>query len=236
MDEVYNHLSPYLLLENESNQQGTIAASKLFAFDPNTATDNEFLHLGFSDKQVKTIRNYLDKGWVFHSKIDFFKIRVISEKQKRILSDWVVIENTKKIPSGESSLLKAVNIDLNSADSIQLKQLPGVGPVLAKRIVKYRDLLGGFYSIDQLKEVYGLSEQTAKIIADKLTVDISRVRKLDLNFADVNELSRHPYLKKNLASKIVRFRTKNGSIRDLAILLDSMVLNIDEYNRIEPYF
>jgi DNA uptake protein ComE-like DNA-binding protein len=114
--------------------------------------------------------------------------------------------------------------------------LPGIGTVLAKRIVKYRDLLGGFYTVDQLKEVYGLSEQTALIIEDKLTVDITRIKKLNLNFADEYELSRHPYLKKNLASKIVKFRTKHGSFQDFVILRDSMILNIDEYNRIRPYF
>jgi len=102
--------------------------------------------------------------------------------------------------------------------------------------VKYRDLLGGFYSISQLKEVYGLSEQTIQLIEGKVTVDVTQIRKLDVNFADANELSRHPYLKKILASKIVKFRTKNGNIRDLAILRDSMILNIDEYNRIKPYY
>lgn len=235
-DQVYNQISPYLLLENGSDQQGKIAAPKLFAFDPNTATDSEFLRLGFSDKQIKTIRNYLDKGGAFRDKFEFFKIRVISEKQKRILSDWVVIENTKKLSSVEIPVLKAVNIDLNSADSIQLKQLPGIGAVLSKRIVKYRDLLGGFYSVNQLKEVYGLSEQTIKQIETKVKLDDAKIRKLNLNFADVNELSRHPYLKTNLAGKIVKFRTKNGSIRDCSILRDSMILSLDEYTRIKPYF
>ena len=236
-DQIYNQVSPFLLLENESNQKEEISSTAdLFSFDPNKATDSEFLRLGFSDKQIKTIRNYIDKGGFFRDKKDFFKIRVITEKQKKILSDWIVIESTEKKPSGNGSSIKAINIELNSADSIQLKQLPGIGTVLAKRIVKYRDLLGGFYTVDQLKEVYGLSEQTALIIEDKLTVDITRIKKLNLNFADEYELSRHPYLKKNLASKIVKFRTKHGSFQDFVILRDSMILNIDEYNRIRPYF
>jgi DNA uptake protein ComE-like DNA-binding protein len=178
----------------------------------------------------------LDKGGVFRSKADFFKIRVISENQKRILSDWIVIESVSKVSTKENFVVNTSTIEINSADSIQLKQLPGIGSVLSKRIVKYRDLLGGFYSVSQLKEVYGLNEQTISLIEEKVTVDITRIRKIDVNFADANELSRHPYLKKNLANKIVKFRTKNGSIRDLAILRDSMILNIDEYNRIKPYF
>lgn len=236
-DQLFNQVSPFLLLENESaSQKKRTSVSELFLFDPNEATDIEFLRLGFSGKQITTIRKYLDKGGVFRDKDDFFKIRVISENQKRTLSDWIVIERVKKaVPEGKVSL-KTTNIEINSADSIQLKQLPGIGSVLSKRIVKYRDLLGGFYSVSQLKEVYGLSEQTISLIEGNVTVDIARIRKLDINFADANELSRHPYLKKNLASKIIKFRTKNGNIRDMTVLRDSMILNIDEYNRIKPYF
>jgi competence protein ComEA len=236
-DQLYNQVSPYLSLENGPHQQAKAAPGhELFAFDPNKATDSEFLRLGFSDKQIATIRKYLGKSGAFHNKTDFFKIRVISENQKRILSDWVVIEETKEMPSGESPKLIIAQIELNSADSIQLKQLPGIGAVLSKRIVKYRDLLGGFYSIDQLKEVYGLNEQTVQLVVKNVKLDEAKIRKLNLNFADVNELSRHPYLKTNLAVKIVKFRTKYGSIRDCSVLRDSMILNIDEYNRIKPYF
>jgi DNA uptake protein ComE-like DNA-binding protein len=236
-DQLFNQVTPFLLFENESaSQKNKISTSELFLFDPNRATDSEFIRLGFSGKQITTIRKYLDKGGIFGDKADFFKLRVITEKQKRNLTDWIVIERIKKaVPEGKFSL-KTTNIEINSADSIQLKQLPGIGSVLSKRIVKYRDLLGGFYSISQLKEVYGLTEETISLIEGKVTVDISRIKKLDVNFADVNELSRHPYLMKSLASKIVKFRAKNGSIHDLSILRDSMILNIDEYIRIKPYF
>ena len=236
-DQLFNQVSPFLLFENESaSPKNKTSTSEFFLFDPNKATDSEFLRLGFSGKQIATIRKYLDKGGIFGDKVDFFKLRMITEKQKRNLTDWIVIERVKKaVPEGKVSL-KTTNIEINSADSIQLKQLPGIGSVLSKRIVKYRDLLGGFYSVSQLKEVYGLSEETISLIEGKVTVDVTQIKKLDVNFADANELSRHPYLKKSLASKIVKFRTKNGSIHDLAILRDSMILNIDEYNRIKPYF
>ncbi len=236
-DQLFIQVSPFLLFENESpTQKISSSGSELFLFDPNKTTDSEFLRLGFSGKQIATIRKYLDKGGVFRNKTDFLKIRVISENQKRILADWIVIENVSKASTKENFAIKTGTIEINISDSIQLKQLPGIGSVLSKRIVKYRDLLGGFYSVSQLKEVYGLSEQAISLIDGKVTVDISKIKKLDLNFADMNELSRHPYLKKNLASRIVKFRTKNGSIHNFAILLDSMILNIDEYNRIKPYF
>jgi len=235
--QIYTQVSPFLLFENEStSQKNKTSISELFLFDPNKTTDSEFLRLGFTDKQITTIRKYIDKGGIFRNKADFFKIRVITEKQKSKLADWIVFESVQKASTEGKVVLKTSSIEINSADSIQLRQLLGIGSVLSKRIVKYRDLLGGFYSVNQLKEVYGISEPTIQMIQDKITVDVSTVKKLDINFADANELSRHPYLKKNLASKIVKFRTKNGSIRDLAILRDSMILNIDEYNRVKPYF
>ncbi len=242
-DRVFNQIDPFLLIDNETTAlhiganilKKNASAPNLFFFDPNKATDSEFLRLGFSNKQITTIRKYLDKGGIFWDKTDFFKIRVITENQKRILSDWIVIENMKKTLSKEQLVTQIVPIEINSADTIRLKQLPGIGAVLSKRIVKYRDLLGGFYSVSQLREVYGLSEQTIRLMEDKVTVDANQIKKLDLNFADVSELSRHPYLKKKLAIQIVNFRTKHGAIRDLSILRDSMILNIDEYNRIKPY-
>jgi DNA uptake protein ComE-like DNA-binding protein len=210
-------------------------SSELFTFDPNKATDDDFHRLGFSEKQITSIRKYMANGVVFRSKEDFYKIRIITEDQKRILSGYVVIEGVSKLPVKEEFTSPQMLIELNSADSILLKQLPGIGDKLSKRIVKYRDLLGGFHSINQLKEVYGLDETIIKTINNKISIDRAKIKKLDLNFSDQAELSRHPYLQLNLAKKIIKFRTKYGSINDCSILQDSMILNIDEYNRLKPY-
>ncbi len=236
-DSVFKRVEPYLMFDNDAKVSNTMDEKKpeLFPFDPNDASDNDFRRLGLSDKLISTIRKYQDKGGSFHSKTDFFKIWGLTDKQKRVLADFVVIKNNE-ITRLEKNQISLEQIELNSSDSIQLKQLNGIGNKLSKRIVKYRELLGGFYSIDQLREVYGLSEQTMSQIGDKVTVDVSKIKKIDLNFADMNELSRHPYIKRELAGRIVKFRAKNGSIRDLSVLRDSMILNMDEYTRLKPYF
>lgn len=212
------------------------ANPELFPFDPNKATDDDFHRLGFSEKQITSVRKYMGTGVVFRSKEDFYKIRVITEDQKRILSGYVVIEGVSKLPVNDEFTSQQKLIELNSADSISLKQLPGIGDKLSKRIMKYRDLLGGFHSISQLREVYGLDEATIMRIENKITIDGTKIKKLNLNFSDQSELSRHPYIQLNLAKKIIKFRTKYGSITDWSILQDSMILNIDEYNRLKPYF
>ena len=209
---------------------------QLFKFDPNICSDEDFLNLGFSDKQTAAIRKYIDKGATFKSKADFFKIKVITEKQKEELASWIFIGDTGQLHVNKVTIGDSFMVELNSADSISLEKLPGIGKTLAKRIVKYRDLVGGFYSVDQLKEVYGLNESTFGEIRSKLKIDKALLKKIDLNFADNNELARHPYIKKALAGRIVKFRSRYGSINDFSVLKDSMILTSEEYERLKPYF
>jgi competence ComEA-like helix-hairpin-helix protein len=209
--------------------------SKLFSFDPNTASDNDFIRLGLKEKQIQTIRNYQNKGGHFRNAADFFKIYGISETQKKILVDYVVIGEKENIKIEKVAEVIKIQIDINVADSIELMKLPGIGDKLSKRIVKYRDLLGGFHTLAQLKEVYGLNEEVIMRIDEFIKVDSKRIRKVDLNFAEWNELAKHPYIQKNIANQIIKFRTKYGSIQKSSVLLDSMILNIDEYTRLKPY-
>lgn len=235
-DDVFVRIEPYLVIDNTESTSvlGKEKAEK-FYFDPNTATDDEFVHLGVTTKQIATIRKYQSKGGTFQSKEDFFKIWGLRNDQKIELANFIRIEKVEKTPDYNAPIVNTIRIELNSADSVQLKLLPGIGNKLSRRIVKYRDLVGGFYSLQQLQEVYGVSDQTIQMIADKITVDPLKIRKIDINFADANELAKHPYLQKELAKQIVKYRTKNGSFRDKVVLLDSMILNIDQYNRIKPY-
>lgn len=236
-DQVFIKIKPYLqFTETDVAKSPTKSSAEFFFFDPNTTSDRNFQRLGLTEKQIETIRNYQKKGGYFRSNADFFKIWGLTDHQKNALSDYIRIEKHEIGEQKIEALAEIKNMDLNTADSTELELLPGIGDKLSKRIVKYRDMLGGFYSVTQLKEVYGLSEQTIQLITPKLTIDRAKIKKIDWNFADDNELSRHPYLRNNLSKQVVKFRSKNGSISNLEILRDSMILNIDEYNRLKPYF
>lgn len=235
-DAIYNQVVPFLIFETEKTKpKPSNIQSELFQFDPNTASDNDFIRLGLQEKQIQTIRNYQSKGGTFRNASDFSKIYGISETQKKILADYIVIGEKENDKIENVSEVAKIQIEINAADSIELMKLPGIGDKLSKRIVKYRDLLGGFHTLSQLKEVYGLSEQVILQIEGMVTVDSKRIRKVDLNFAEWNELAKHPYIQKNTANQIIKFRTKHGSIQKSSILLDSMILNIDDYARLKPY-
>ena len=235
-DSIYQKLAPFLLFENKKVQTTkVIIPVKLFTFDPNTTSDKDLLRLGLTEKQIQTIRNYQNKGGIFRRPADFLKIYALSQSQKDALASYIEIEEKGKIvPEKEASTLE-IHLEINGTDSIELMRLPGIGNKLSKRIIKYRDLLGGFYALGQLKEVYGLSDKTRLQLETMVQIDTSKIQKVDLNFADWKELARHPYIQKNLASLIIKFRTKFGPINEPSVLRDSMILNIEKYTKLRPY-
>ena len=126
-------------------------------------------------------------------------------------------------------------IDLNTADTAELQQLRGIGPVLSARIVRYRSRLGGFTDREQLREVYGLADSVYRRIAPQLSVDTSRIQRLDINTATYGQLVRHPYLDKHQVAAIVRLRERKGAFASLDDLRQIPIIEQETYNKIIPY-
>jgi len=126
-------------------------------------------------------------------------------------------------------------IDINRADSATLLPLPGIGPVYAGRIVKYRNLLGGYVSLNQLTEVYGISPETIEMITDWIFMDTTSIIKLDLNRATFRELLRHPYLEYEDVKDLVNYRDFADTIQSLRELQDNYILPDSVRNKVIPY-
>lgn len=126
-------------------------------------------------------------------------------------------------------------IDLNICDSAALEALPGIGPVLSVRIIRYRNLIGGFVSVGQLREVYGLSEETYNLISDRVKADSLDVRKISINSADYGELIRHPYFKKNEVTAILKYRELKGKIADIGTMIDNNLISSETAGKIRGY-
>ncbi len=126
-------------------------------------------------------------------------------------------------------------IEINSADSIALDELPGIGLVFARRIIKYREMLGGYAYPGQLKEVYGMDSARLTGFIKLIRVDTSSLRKLDLNKATFKELLAHPYLEYDQVKAIVKFRDKKGLIGSpgelwaAGVLADSLWKGLSHY-------
>jgi DNA uptake protein ComE-like DNA-binding protein len=136
----------------------------------------------------------------------------------------------KRIPVRKKQIL-----ELNTCDSAALESLPGIGPVLARRIIKYRNLLGGFVSVGQLREVYGLPDSTYNLILKRVKADSSIVNKISLNIVDFKHLARLPYLEKHDVTAILKYRELQGSIESLDVLVRHNIISQEKAKKIRAY-
>ena len=218
----------------------TTQTTYLYKFDPNSVSYDTLTAMGLSEKQARTIVSYREKGGIFHRPADIKKIYGIDETTSARLIPYINIEKDKIRPvhfqAGiNSDQKKTKRINLNSADSAELERLPGLGPVLSSRIIKYRKLLGGFVSAEQLKEVYGLHEETYKLLEDRVFADSSDLTRININSAGFKELSKHPYLTRYDIQSIIKFKELKGKISDIGELVENKVLSEVKAKRMTPY-
>jgi competence ComEA-like helix-hairpin-helix protein len=131
--------------------------------------------------------------------------------------------------------LQKAKIDINKSDSSTLVGLPGIGPVLSSRIIKYRRLLGGFARIDQLKEVYGLPEETFESIKGRVFADSTVVTRIIINSAGYKELLHFPYFTKYEITAILKYREIKGRITGINDLTDNKLITEEKASKISPY-
>lgn len=127
-------------------------------------------------------------------------------------------------------------IDINTADSVTLLKLPGIGPYFAMKILKWRDRLGGFVAHDQLLEVNRLPPETVERIGSMIHFTPDAVKKLDFNSLTWEELANHPYLSAIQARALVSYREKHGLFKSPNDLLKCLVIDSLTCNRLRPYF
>lgn len=210
---------------------------KQFYFDPNTVNMDSLIDLGLSPKQAQVVINYRTKGGRFKTANDLSKIHVIDSATFLRLKPWVRIsENYLIADSTKANVpVQAILVELNSADSISLTKIKGIGRSFARRIILYRNLLGGFYSINQLSEVYGLNNELISTIRPNIWIDSLAVKRININMVTYEELKNHPYLTDYQAKSIVYYRSKRGSFVSLTEILESKLLPEDRFIKIKPY-
>lgn len=223
----------------------------LFAFNPNTATAADWQKLGLKSKTIATIQNYLSKGGKFRKPEDLLKIYGLPQNTAEKLMPYVRLENNSnapvefenKIKNNDAGYVKKnennstpnyKQIDISTADTTAFIALPGIGSKLAARIVNYRTKLGGFYSINQLGETFGLPDSTFQMLKNRLTVSNTALTKISINTATAQQI-KHPYLTWNIANAIVAYRNQHGAFATVADLKKIMIIDEATYLKIEPY-
>lgn len=217
---------------------------ELFRFDPNTIGLEEWRRLGLNERTSKTILNYVGKGGKFYKPEDLQKIWGLPEGFYQRVKPFVAIAAVagRSFPPSQNvrpefprNDRKPTLLNINEADTAALIDLPGIGSRLSARIVAFREKLGGFYSIEQVGETYGLPDSTFQRIKSRLQTDEADIRKIDLNAAGKDELKTHPYIRWNLANAIVEYRNQHGPFKTLDELRNIALVDETTFTRIAPY-
>ncbi len=210
-----------------------------FLFNPNHISQDSMILLGIPSFLAQRIVNYRSKGGRFYETNDLANIYDFPDSLYRRLSAWVVLEESNKLVSGRSFtavtaheskgngkaqvVLKQpkevdveapVLVDINTADTLGLQKIFGIGPSFARRIVKYRELLGGYIDVQQLQEVYGLSDTLFQKIEAHITIaDTVKVTTIPINLADFKALVAHPYISYEMTKAILSAKSQYGKFR-----------------------
>ncbi len=215
---------------------------KLFVFDPNTLNEEGFITLGLPERTARTIINYRNKGGKFRKPEDLRKIYSLKKEDADRIIPYAKIEtggttytNNYTPYSKPEYPSKQINIiDINTATVEDWKALPGIGEVLSNRIIKFRDKIGGFASIEQVAKTYGLKDSTFQLIKPYLKLSAPAVNKININTALENELMECAGISKDIAQAIIIYRKKNGNFQSVDELKKIVFINEEMFQKIAP--
>lgn len=209
-----------------------------FKFDPNTIFPSQLVNLGFTKRQAAVIENYRLKGGVFRAPSDFKKMFVVDSLMYSKLEPYIEIPPKTEDESEKkkfAEMVKPISIELNSTDSVELTKLRGIGKGYARRIIAYRQLLGGYHDVNQLLEVYGFSKDILESIRPSIWADTLSISKININLVDYNDLKRHPYISDYQAKSIVYYRETKGNILTIKEIVDNKLVDQKTFDRIKFY-
>lgn len=224
---------------------------KLSAFNPNTVDCLQLIEMNIPTPIVNNLISFRKAGGKFRKPDDLQRLYAVDsawmDSLRSAIDIPIVVVSTPKRSyskspkrweqkSTKTQKLVHINpvVELNSADTSQLQKLRGIGNVFAQRIIKYRTLLGGFCTLDQLNEVYGLKPETIEQILPYITVDTSQISKIAINKLWFYSLKKHPYCTKNQANAIINYRKSKGVIADWR-QLQTVKVDSCSWNKLQPY-
>lgn len=223
---------------------------KMYPFNPNFITDYKGYKLGMSVQEIDRLLTYRKANKYVNSAKEFQAVTHISDsllmviapyfkfpdwvKNKKSSRDYMDYENKpfNKFDKKEKTIL----IDINRATQEDLIKIYGIGEVISLRILKLKESLGGFVSMEQMKDVWGLSPEVNENLNSHFKIGVNPVlKKIDINNASLKEIAQFPYFKYALAKEIVIYRSMNGDFVNIEDLIKIKGFPVEKSNIIALY-
>ena len=220
-------------------------------FNPNTVDSLSLIHMGFPVRVVKNLLKYRRAGGTFRKVEDLAKIYGLTEKQFQSVAPYVQLpaerRQEKIVLRNDSSAMRkseipaferiekfedGIQVDLGMVDTTDLKRIPGIGSGIARQIVQYRQRLGGFHAINQLKEIPYVTDE----MLHWFKIGEVKLEKIDINKAGLERLRNHPYMNFYKAKVILEHRRKRGKITNISQLSLYDEFSAEDLERLSPYF
>ena len=226
-------------------QRDTIAV-RMQVFDPNTADSSTLVHLGFKPWQAKNMVKYRAAGGRYRKPEDLKKLYGMTDSMFQALTpyiyiareevDSVAVDSLRKdsLPRWEEENKDTI-LNLRTADTVELKMIHGIGSYRARQIVRYREQLGGFVSVEQVLEAKGMENVDADSLLAHFWIDSVKIEAMNVNSVGVQRLSRHPYLRFEQAQAIYELRRKKIRLDSIQQLQQIECISAETLEKIAPY-
>ena len=262
-DSLYRFLKPYVVIGEEyapkvktytSDSYNSVQKSSIKSYNVRESIAEPFVldtvsveymtRWGFSPRQAEVLLHYRDAIGGIRSEEQLRKCYVVDEPMADRLLQYVVFVPEANVlePMIDKTTADSVQkpapmtlLDLNSADSAMLVAVDGIGAKSAFEIIKYRELLGGYHSVEQLSELKSVTESNFEKILQQIYCDSCKISKIDINFAGPKELERHPYVSARALRRIIKQRQLKGGWSRIEEMIEDDILSEEEAERLAPY-
>ncbi len=212
----------------------------LAPFDPNTVSAETLEQMGVPAKTARNWAKFLASGARFRKAEDVRKIYGMTDDDYARIAPYIQMGEPlaqaadAPLPQTYGSKDRNARVDINQATAEQWQQLPGIGPAFSKRIIAYREKLGGFHSVEQVAETYGLPDSVFQSIYLQLRPS-PVLRTIAINQASIEELDAHPYVNKSDAKLLVNYRKQHGSYPNIDAIGNLYGLEPGFITKVGPY-
>lgn len=240
-----------VFVADDHNRPLSVSKKRLHVFDPNTVDSLTLIQFGIKAWKVKNFLHYRAAGKVFRSAEDIGDTYGWTAEDVQRLTPYVRVgtayQKRKETPRFEErkehkeegakpvetkKFHTLTKVDVNEADTAMLRRIPGIGEKISVAIVRYRQRLGGFHSVEQLREISIVSPE----LMEWFTVSSSAaVQQIHLNKASFQALNSHPYITYEQTKSLLQYIRLYGEVKREETLMSTGIFTKEELERLRPY-